>query len=187
MKIIRCHTLILILLVTCGLPHSIVAADKLRIGYGAPSVAMATLWITKEGKLFEKNGLDVEVLYLESALVQRALIAGNIIYGEMTGSLMAAPKLQGADLTMVAGFLNQLIYRLVARPEIKALADLKGKRVGSVSLRRRRRSGDEIFIDEARLQSGKRCRARTGGRRADQIGGIGGQFDRCDPGRAAGS
>ena len=36
---------------------------------------MAVLWIAKEGKLFEKNGLDVEVLYLESALVQRALIA----------------------------------------------------------------------------------------------------------------
>ena len=104
-------------------------ADKLRIGYGAPSVAMSVLWITKEGKLFEKNGLDVEVLYLESALVQRALIAGNIDYGEMTGSLMAAPKLQGADLVMVAGFLNQLIYRLVARPEIKTIADLKGKRV----------------------------------------------------------
>ena len=47
------------------------AADKLRIGYGAPSVTMSILWITKEGKLFEKNGLDVEVLYLESALVQR--------------------------------------------------------------------------------------------------------------------
>src|SRR6266852_4393150 len=105
------------------------AADKLRIGYGAPSVAMSVLWITKEGKLFEKNGLDVEVLYLESALVQRALIAGNIDYGEMTGSLMAAPKLQGADLVMVAGFLNHLIYRLVTRPEIKAIADLKGKRV----------------------------------------------------------
>jgi len=53
------------------------AADKLRIGYGAPSVAMSVLWITKEGKLFEKNGLDVEVLYLESALVQRALIAAT--------------------------------------------------------------------------------------------------------------
>jgi NitT/TauT family transport system substrate-binding protein len=105
------------------------AADRLRIGYGAPSVAMSVLWITKEGKLFEKNGLDVEVLYLESALVQRALIAGNIDYGEMTGSLMAAPKLQGADLIMIAGFLNQLIYRLVARPEIKAIAHLKGKRV----------------------------------------------------------
>jgi NitT/TauT family transport system substrate-binding protein len=30
---------------------------------------------------------------------------------------------------MVAGFLNQLIYRLVARPEIKTIAELKGKRV----------------------------------------------------------
>lgn len=106
------------------------AADKLRIGYGAASLAMAPLWITKEGRLFEKNGLDVEVLYLESALVQRALIAGNIAFGEMTGSLMSAPKLQGADLVMIAGFLNQLLYRLVVRPEIKTVTDLKSKRVG---------------------------------------------------------
>jgi NitT/TauT family transport system substrate-binding protein len=120
-----------VFIVQCGLctPYA-AAVDKLRIGYGAPSVTMSMLWITKEGKLFEKNGLDVEVLYLESALVQRALIAGNIAFGEMTGSLMAAPKLQGADLVMVAGFLNHLLYRLVARPEIKTVTDLKGKRVG---------------------------------------------------------
>jgi len=130
MKIIRHRTLILFILLSCTFPHPIRAADKLRIGYGAPSVAMSVLWITKEGKLFEKNGLDVEVLYLESALVQRALIAGNIAFGEMTGSLMSAPKLQGADLVMVASFLNQLLYRLVARPEIKTPADLRGKRVG---------------------------------------------------------
>ncbi len=121
--------IVVVLALTFIFTGSALAADKLRIGYGAPSVAMSVLWITKEGNLFEKNALDVEVLYLESALVQRALIAGNIDYGEMTGSLMAAPKLQGADLVMVAGFLNQLIYRLVARPEIKSTGDLKGKRV----------------------------------------------------------
>jgi hypothetical protein len=94
-----------VFIVPCGLcTPDAVAVDKLRIGYGAPSVAMSVLWITKEGKLFEKNALDVEVLYLESALVQRALIAGNIAYGEMTGSLMAAPKLQGADLVGLRGF-----------------------------------------------------------------------------------
>ena len=57
------------------------AADKLRIGYGAPSVTMAPLWIAQEGKIFARNGLDIEVLYLESALVQRALIAGEISFG----------------------------------------------------------------------------------------------------------
>ena len=107
-----------------------IAADKLRIGYGAPSVAMSVLWIAKEGKLFEKNALDIEVVYLESALVQRALIAGNIAFGEMTGSLMSPPRLQGADIVMIAGFLNQLNYRLIVRPEIKSAADLRGKRVG---------------------------------------------------------
>ncbi|MBM4260348.1 MAG: ABC transporter substrate-binding protein [Deltaproteobacteria bacterium] len=120
---------LLLFLFVAALPPSF-AADKLRIGYGAPSVAMSVLWITKEGKLFEKNGLDVEVLYLESALVQRALIAGNIAFGQMTGSLMSAPKLQGADVVMVAGFLNKLLYRLITRPEIGSAADLKNKRVG---------------------------------------------------------
>ena len=31
---------------------------------------------------------------------------------------------------MVAGFLNKLLYRLIARPEIASAADLRGKRVG---------------------------------------------------------
>ena len=175
-------------IVPCDLCTSdAVAVDKLRIGYGAPSVAMSVLWITKEGKLFEKNGLDVEVLYLESALVQRALIAGNIDYGEMTGSLMAAPKLQGADPVMVAGFLNQLIYRLITRPEIKAIADLKGKRVAVSRFGAGADAADEIFIDEARFQSGKRRCACTGRWRADEIGGINGQFRRCNHRRATGS
>ena len=120
------------------LTRPVAAADKLRIGYGAPSVAMSVLWITKEGRVFEKNGLDVEVLYLESALVQRALIAGNIAFGEMTGSLMSAPKLQGADLVMVAGFLNKLLYRLIARPEIRFGHRPERQTGRRVALRRRR-------------------------------------------------
>lgn len=107
------------------------AADKLRIGYGAPSVTMAPLWIVQEGEIFARNGLDVEVLYLENALVQRALIAGEVAFGEMTGALLSAPRLQGADVTMVLGFVDRLLFRLVARGDIKSAADLKGKRFGT--------------------------------------------------------
>jgi ABC-type nitrate/sulfonate/bicarbonate transport system substrate-binding protein len=107
------------------------AADKLRIGYGAPSVTMAPLWIAQEGKVFARNGLDIEVLYLESALVQRALIVGEISFGEMTGALLSVPRLQGADVIMVLGFVDRLLFRLVARAEIKTAADLKGKRIGT--------------------------------------------------------
>ena len=116
--------------VTFGLSVTSVQADNLKIGYGAFSMGYALIWITKEGRLFEKNGLEVDVLYLESNLVRTALISGDVPIGAMSGAAMAAPKLQGADLVVVLGFQNFLPFRLVVRPDIKAPADLKGKRVG---------------------------------------------------------
>lgn len=110
------------------------AADQLRIGYASPSVNVSMLWITQEAKLFAKNGLEVEVLFLESALVQRAMISGEIQLAMMTGGLMAAPRLAGADLTMLAGFVNRYVSRVMVRPEIATPADLKGKRAGIVRL-----------------------------------------------------
>ena len=105
-------------------------ATRLRAGFASPSINVAMLWITKEGKLFDKNGIDVEVLYLESTLAQKALIAGNIDFAMMTAINMSAPKLAGADLIMLAGFVNKFTYRLVARPAIASPRDLKGKRIG---------------------------------------------------------
>jgi NitT/TauT family transport system substrate-binding protein len=92
---------------------------------------MAPLWIAQEGKIFPHNDLEVEALYLESALVQRALIAGEVQFGEMTGALLSAPRLQGADVVMIAGFVDRLLFRLMVRPEIRTAADLKGKRIGT--------------------------------------------------------
>jgi NitT/TauT family transport system substrate-binding protein len=110
------------------------AADKLRIGYASPSVNVAMLWITHEAKLFAKNDLEVEVLFLESALVQRSMISSEIHLAMMTGGLMAAPRLAGADLSMIAGFINRYVSRVMVRPEIAKPGDLKGKRAGIVRL-----------------------------------------------------
>lgn len=106
------------------------AAERIRVGYGSLSINYAAIWVAGEARLFQKNGIDAEVLYLESALVRTALITGDIAMGGMSGTTMAAPRLQGADPIIIASFLNSLQYRLVVRPEIKSVAQLKGKRVG---------------------------------------------------------
>ena len=106
------------------------AADKLRISYSGTTTSNALLWVTKEAKLFEKNGIDAEILYLAASLGQTALIAGETQFAVYTGLLLTPARLQGADVTMIAGFLNYLVSRLVVRPEIKTAADLKGKRLG---------------------------------------------------------
>lgn len=105
-------------------------ADQLRVGYGSLSTSYAAIWLAGEARLFQKNGINAEVLYLESALVRTALITGEIAMGGMSGTTMAAPRLQGADPIIIASFANALQYRLVVRPDIRTVADLKGKRVG---------------------------------------------------------
>ena len=105
-------------------------AQQIRVGYGSLSTSYAAIWVAGEARLFQKNGIDAEVLYLESALVRTALLTGDIAMGGMSGTTMAAPRLQGGDPILIASFLNSLQYRLVVRPEIRTVADLKGKRVG---------------------------------------------------------
>jgi NitT/TauT family transport system substrate-binding protein len=103
---------------------------KHGIGYGSLSTSYAAIWLAGEARLLKKNGLDAEALYLESALVRTALIAGDIAIGGMSGTTMVAPRLQGADPIIIASFANSLQYRFVVQPNIRSVADLKGKRVG---------------------------------------------------------
>ena len=110
--------------------QSAFAADKLRIGYSGATISNAMLWVTQEGRLFEKNGIDAEVLYLQTTLGQTALIAGEIQMCVYSASLLTPARLQGADVVMLLSFLHKPIYRLVVKPEIRTVADLRGKRVG---------------------------------------------------------
>jgi NitT/TauT family transport system substrate-binding protein len=122
------------------------SAEQIRVGYGSLSTSYAPIWLAGEAQLFQKNGITAEVLYLESALVRTALIAGDIVMGGMSGTTMAAPRLQGADPIIIASFLNSLQYRLVVRPEIKAPSQLKGKRIGVAGFGLGAHRGAQIMI-----------------------------------------
>lgn len=121
-------------------------ADRIRVGYGSLSTSYAAIWLGGEAGLFQKNGIDAEILYLESALVRTALISGEIAMGGMSGTTMAAPRLQGADPIIVASFANALQYRLVVRPNIRTVADLKGKRVGVANFGLGAHRGAQIIL-----------------------------------------
>jgi NitT/TauT family transport system substrate-binding protein len=125
MRIIDVAVIFLLLL-----PHTLSAAEKIRIGYSGLSPATGMLWVTHEGRLFEKNGLTPDVLFLRNNLGQSALIAGEIEMCGYSASLLAPARVQGADPLMIVSFQRKLNYRLVVRPEIRTLEDLKGKVLG---------------------------------------------------------
>jgi len=105
-------------------------ADKVRTASGGFAASHAPLWIAIDTKAFQKHGLDVEYLLIESGTVgDQALIAGELQFLLSTGALVVNANLQGGDLVTIGGFVNYFPYQLIARPEIKTAEDLKGKRI----------------------------------------------------------
>lgn len=115
-------------LILCISQKSGAGAESVRVAYTSPSATQGVLWVADVGGLFKKNGLDVEVIYTRAAI--EALVAGEIDFGQMTGSLMSSARLQGSDPVMIAGVQDVLNDRLVSRPNIKTIEELRRKRIG---------------------------------------------------------
>jgi NitT/TauT family transport system substrate-binding protein len=83
-----------------------------------------------EGRFFEREGLDVELLFLGSGTeAAQALVSGRLAASLVGGPAPVFATLAGGDLVWIAGLVNSLPYVLVVSPEVTAPADLKGKRL----------------------------------------------------------
>jgi len=104
--------------------------EKLTIGWSAIAGSQAPFWITKEAGLFEKNGLDVIMIYLDGgSRATQAMMSGDVPIAQVGGNAPVVAKLRGADITLIAGLLNVLAYSMVVSPEIKKPEDLRGKKL----------------------------------------------------------
>jgi ABC-type nitrate/sulfonate/bicarbonate transport system substrate-binding protein len=113
------------------LASDLCAAEKLVAGYSSISPAEWTLVTADKAKLFEKYGLDVSTVYLGgSTRIVQVMIAGDIQIGQIGGSAALFGKAAGVDIAYIATTINSMAAQIMARPEIKRVADLKGQAVG---------------------------------------------------------
>src|SRR5215471_1639793 len=104
---------------------------KLHVIYPAISGINAPLWYATEQKIFPKYGLDVELIYIPTALqVTRVVLTGESQIAFSGGAPVVSAVLSGADLVFVGGVANVPAFYMMALPEIKSIGDLKGKTVG---------------------------------------------------------
>src|ERR1043166_6953311 len=111
-------------------PQRVQAADKFIFGWSAIAGSQAVPWITKEAGLFEKHGLDTQLIYLDggSKAIQ-VLLSGEVPIVQGGGNSPVAARLRGGDVTLTAGIVNVLAYSLVVHPDIKRPEDLRGKKL----------------------------------------------------------
>jgi ABC-type nitrate/sulfonate/bicarbonate transport system substrate-binding protein len=114
------------------------ALDKVRLGKAVPnSFAFAATEVGIEAKIFEKEGIEVEVTsFRGDAQLQQALAAGSLDVGLGSGPGLGF-RAKGATAIGVAAMFGPPVNLALVLPfdtPIKTMADLKGKRIGVTTL-----------------------------------------------------
>jgi NitT/TauT family transport system substrate-binding protein len=107
------------------------AADTIRIAYSSVNPHALLVSLAEKRGLYAKYGLSSVVVYIPGgSTVIQAMVSGDVDLGQLTGPPGVAANLRGADITYIAMTDDRMGYQLATRPEIKNVADLKGKRFG---------------------------------------------------------
>jgi ABC-type nitrate/sulfonate/bicarbonate transport system substrate-binding protein len=103
---------------------------RLNIAYASATPRTAYLWIAKENKLFEKHGLNVNLVSIRgSATTMQTLVGGDIDVIYVTGAAAIAAAGRGAPVVIIATSGHN-DYKMLAHSSITSLQQLKGKTIG---------------------------------------------------------
>jgi len=101
-----------------------------RIGIEAPAGTNAHYYVTKQLGLFQKHGINVELISFPGGTVGlQALVAGDIQFATSDGVAGLSANLRGANLYFVAGMINTFPFSILSRPEIRTPQELRGKKI----------------------------------------------------------
>jgi NitT/TauT family transport system substrate-binding protein len=107
------------------------AQELVKVPVQIPSIspAISAFAIARDRGYYRQEGLDVQLIVIPSALGMQALLAGNIKFSTAGGSGLL-PILRGAPVKYVFTTFSRPMFWLYARPEIRSVESLKGKKVG---------------------------------------------------------
>jgi NitT/TauT family transport system substrate-binding protein len=131
LKYLASIVIALALVTSIARPMHAAALDKINVSYGAISGSMAQTWVAKEARLFDKHGLDVNLVYISGGPRSiMALIGGSVQFVNHSGMPALEAYQRGADTALIASPMNQLEHALVVQKNITGTEQLRGKILG---------------------------------------------------------
>jgi NitT/TauT family transport system substrate-binding protein len=112
-------------------PAAVAETKSMRLLYPSFAGSWATAWIAKEAGYFTAEGLDIELIRVGgSTRMVAAMLGGSAPIIQAGAPAALAANVAGSDVVIIGSTGNVSPFRLMARPEIKQPADLKGKKAG---------------------------------------------------------
>ena len=115
---------------------------RINVGYSAISGDALPAWVAKDAGIFERNGLDVQLVFFTGGTTAvMALVSADTPIAQLAGPAVINSVMAGSDATLILGGVTSLNYYLLSRAEIKTPEQLKG---GTVAISRFGSSSDFI-------------------------------------------
>jgi NitT/TauT family transport system substrate-binding protein len=115
--------------IVCETPAAVAPLTKIRVGYPSPSASMYPLFVTKEAGLFEKHGLDADLVYVQGVQMVQVHTAGQLDFTTTSGIVTLQSSVGGSDLILLANSIETHLMKVMGHPSLSGPADLKGKSI----------------------------------------------------------
>jgi NitT/TauT family transport system substrate-binding protein len=123
------------------------AADRIMISYSSRTYAFLPAQVAVAKGFFKDENLDPVLIQMRSQVTVPALLSGEVDYTLSFGNIIAG-AMQGMPFKILAVLTDKPLHHIVARPDIKSIAELRGKRIGA-----QRIGGSDQLAAEAILQA----------------------------------
>lgn len=129
MRPLKAFFLMLFVLAFGSEPGPVLPQTPTHIRYGVTaSVAHLPVFVARDSGLFRKYGFETEVIHIRGgALITMTIMSGSVQFSGAGAESVVAARIEGGDVVLLACPVDTDAVYLVARPEIKGPADLKGK------------------------------------------------------------
>jgi NitT/TauT family transport system substrate-binding protein len=145
--------LALLLLLLGSLPDSFAQTptlEKAIIAVPSPALSMLPVFFAQDRGLFKKEGIEAVLVMMSGRLQAIALGTSEIDYAASVETILRS-TMQGMPFKIILYTNSKMSVVLVTSPDIKSVADLRGKAVGVTSLG----GGLEYALREILIQQGK--------------------------------
>src|SRR4029453_3023270 len=122
-----------LLLVSVFNPAESLAADRVRFAYPAKSLNYLPITIGRDKGMFQGEGIDLQLVLVASTIQVTALTTGDIDFSGAQSQVMAGAA-RGLPVKVVGFLTIKPSFWLMAKPEIRSMADLKGKIIGITAI-----------------------------------------------------
>ena len=152
--------------------------QKLTVGYTPIAGASLPLFIAIEEKIFQKYGFEVSGIFMGgSPLINSAILAGEFPIGYTGGGAVISSRLAGSDLIAIASPLPVLTIDGWAKPEIKSISDVRGKRIGVTRFNASSHFAGLSMLDAAGIKPSEVVFIQNGGVGESMSALLGGRVD----------